>query len=85
MLGPTYLHFYELHNCYQYAGRVLMELRSECLNNAPAYSMTSRDISMLDEKTWWQNETFIVEFMLHQGDFVHINGSNCKISIRLAG
>ncbi|XP_058975805.1 otoferlin-like [Musca domestica] len=34
-LGPTFIHFYDSLNSSKYIGRVLMEIRSECLQTPP--------------------------------------------------
>ena len=85
MLGPTFIHLYDINDCQQYVGRVCLELISECLEIQPTHDLAIKDIVSLDEKLWWEVEPFVVEFMAHQGDFVRGNFSNCKITLRMAG
>ncbi|XP_037953127.1 otoferlin isoform X2 [Teleopsis dalmanni] len=84
-LGPTYLHIYDPHNSTQYVGRLLIEIRSECFNDfKPNRDLTSRTVTSLDEKRWWQDDVFVMEFLALQGDFIHCNVSNCKLNLKLA-
>ncbi|XP_054735180.1 otoferlin isoform X2 [Anastrepha obliqua] len=83
-LGPTYVHFYDMSNPLQYLGRLLVEVSSECLPTGPARDLLTKPVAPLEEKRWWQEETFLVEFLPLQGDFMHGNFSNCRISMRLA-
>ncbi|XP_020717875.1 myoferlin isoform X4 [Ceratitis capitata] len=83
-LGPTYVHFYDQSNSLQYLGRLLVEVVSECLPAGPARDLLTKPVAPLEEKRWWQEETFLVEFLPLQGDFIHGNFSNCKISMKLA-
>ncbi|XP_011180606.2 otoferlin isoform X1 [Zeugodacus cucurbitae] len=83
-LGPTYVHFYDISNPLQYLGRLLVEVVSECLPSGPARDLLTKPVAPLDEKRWWQEETFLVEFLPLQGDFLHGNFSNCKITMKLA-
>ncbi|XP_067648119.1 fer-1-like protein 6 [Eurosta solidaginis] len=83
-LGPTYVHFYDIASPLQYLGRILVEVVSESLPAGPARDILTKPVTPVDEKRWWQEETFLVEFVPLQGDFLHGNYSNCKISMKLA-
>lgn len=85
-MGPTYIHLYDNLSGSHYVGRILMEIRSECLDADPVREIRITNVPQLDEKRYWVEEHFLVEFLALQGDFLHAcNASNCKISIRLAG
>uniref|UniRef100_A0A1B0G2Q0 C2 domain-containing protein n=1 Tax=Glossina morsitans morsitans TaxID=37546 RepID=A0A1B0G2Q0_GLOMM len=84
-MGPTYIHLYDNLSGSHYVGRILMEIRSECLDADPVREIRITNVPQLDEKRYWVEEHFLVEFLALQGDFLHAcNASNCKISVRLA-
>uniref|UniRef100_A0A1A9WPX1 C2 domain-containing protein n=1 Tax=Glossina brevipalpis TaxID=37001 RepID=A0A1A9WPX1_9MUSC len=84
-MGPTYVHLYDNLCGFHYVGRILMEIRSECLDADPVREVRISNVPQLDEKRYWVEEHFLVEFLALQGDFLHAcNASNCKISVKLA-
>lgn len=84
-MGPTFIHFYDSLNPGKFIGRLLLEIHSECLEAQPKRHLNIKSIQPLDETRYWQEETFVAEFLVLQGDFVHANASNCKIQMKLAG
>lgn len=84
-LGPTYIHFYDNLDSSHYIGRLLFEIKSDCLESELNHVMTIKQVKPLDEKHYWHEEHFLIEFMAVQGDFIHCNASNCKIGIKIAG
>ncbi|XP_059219531.1 otoferlin isoform X6 [Stomoxys calcitrans] len=83
-LGPTFIHLYDNLNPTKYVGRVLLEILSDCLETLPKRQLYVKAITALDETRYWQEETFVVEFLSLQGDFIHGNISNLKIQIKFA-
>lgn len=84
-LGPTFINLYDNVNGSQYIGRLLISIKSECLETESNHVMTLKQIQPLDEKRFWQEQQFVIEFMALQGDFIHCSGSSCKVGINLAG
>ncbi|KAH8319290.1 hypothetical protein KR067_002918 [Drosophila pandora] len=84
-LGPTYLHFYDPLNPMVYVGRVLMEIRSETLQEpTPSHKLTSRTVSGLDESRFWHDEIYLVEFLPLMGHHIQTPASSYKIYAKLA-
>ncbi|XP_061388297.1 otoferlin [Musca vetustissima] len=84
-LGPCFIHFYDSLIPTKYIGRLLFEIRSECLESPPiTRNLNIKSIPPLDESRHWQEESFLVEFLLLQGEFMHGNVSNCKIQMKMA-
>lgn len=84
-LGPTYVHFYDNLDSSHYIGRLLFHIKSERLESKPNHVMTVKQAVPLDEKQYWHEEHFLIEFMAVQGDFIHCNANTCKICIKMAG
>lgn len=62
-----------------------MQIKSECIKHVSNRELKILSVPKLAESDFWSTRTFQLEFIAFQGDFVHYNGSNCKLSIRLAG
>lgn len=45
----------------------------------------STEITPLEEKAWWTEETFIFELLVLQGDFIHATLSKMKIMLQFGG
>ncbi|KNC25719.1 Gram-negative bacteria-binding protein 3, partial [Lucilia cuprina] len=82
-LGPTFIHLYDNNYGYKYIGRLLMEVKSECLETESNHVMTLKKVSPLDEKRYWQEQQLLIEFLPLQGDFIHSSNSNAKIGLKL--
>lgn len=68
-----------------YVGRVLMEIRSETLQEpTPSHKLTSRTVSGLDESRFWHDEIYLVEFLPLLGHHIQTPGSSYKIYAKLA-
>ncbi|KAH8301129.1 hypothetical protein KR018_003081 [Drosophila ironensis] len=84
-LGPTYLHFYDTVNPMNYVGRILMELRSEPLEESvPGHKLNFKTLPGLDESRFWHDEIFLVEFLPVLGHHIQAPASSYKIYARLA-
>lgn len=62
-----------------------MQIKSDCIKHVSNRELRITSVPRLSELDFWNTQTFQLEFIAIQGDFVHYNGSNCKLSIRLAG
>ncbi|KAM7358215.1 ferlin family C2 domain-containing myoferlin misfire [Cochliomyia hominivorax] len=82
-LGPTFINLYDNANGFQFVGSLLLEIKSECLQGESNHVMTLTQVPGLDEKYYWQEKIFLIEFMALQGDFIHCSINNCKIVMKV--
>ncbi|XP_017954999.1 fer-1-like protein 6 [Drosophila navojoa] len=80
--GPTYLHLYDPIYPSNYVGRVLLELRSETLQEGhPTHVLINESVSPPGN---WSDQSFVVEFLPILGDYIPSNSQQYKFAVQLA-
>lgn len=80
--GPTYLHLYDPIYPSNYVGRVLMELRSETMQEGhPTHVLITESVS---PPANWSDQSFVVEFLPILGDHIPSSSHQYKFVVQLA-
>lgn len=85
-IEPVYLHFYHMDNCYQYLGQLLVSVCSyEVYHNKNTPNHGPLVINPLKEHNYWDIQTFTVNFVVLEMNYMPIRADKIKINLSCGG